>query len=401
MTILRRNHAALPMLSLVALAAAAQVAAAQESFDQCRNRLTSLAVERGISESVATEIMAGVEPLARVIRADRNQPEFIQSFDRYIGLRVTPSRVAMGRALYTEHRSLLDELAAQHGVPGQYLVAFWGLESDFGRVLGNIPVFDSLTTLACDQRRSRQFTNELINALTIVDRGDAMPDEMTGSWAGAMGQTQFMPSTYLAHATDGDGDGRANLWQSAADALSSAAGFVASMGWVPGYRWGREVLLPEDFDYSLAGSDRPRSLAAWRELGLSSVAGDPIPVAEIDAALIVPAGSNGPAFLVYRNFDVIMRWNRSEFFALSIGHLADRIAGAGALSRPPPTGEQLTRDQMRSIQAALTENGFDPGPADGVPGPATRAAIRGFQASLNVVADGFADLELLALLGID
>ena len=401
MTNLRRSRSALRMLSLLALAAVAPVIAAQESFDQCRNRLASLAVERGISEPVAAEIMAGVEPLERVIRADRNQPEFIQSFDRYLGLRVTPGRVSMGRALYAEHRSLLDRLAGLHGVPGQYLVAFWGLESDFGRVLGDIPVFDSLTTLACDQRRSGLFTDELINALTIVDRGDATPDEMTGSWAGAMGQTQFMPSTYLAHATDGDGDGRANLWQSTADALSSAARFVASMGWVPGYRWGREVLLPAGFDYSLAGSDRPRSLAAWRELGLTSVTGAPIPVAELDAALIVPAGSDGPAFLVYRNFDVIMRWNRSEFFALSIGHLADRIAGAGGLNRPPPNGEQLTRDQMSAIQAALANNGFDPGPADGVPGPATRAAIRAFQASRNVVADGFADLELLALLGID
>ena len=398
----RQTTTAVPrILCFLACLAVAPLAAAQEEFYQCRDRLASLAVERGISESVANGILADVEPLERVIRADRNQPEFVQSFDRYIGLRVTPDRVATGRALYAEHRSLLDRLAAEHGVPGQYLVAFWGLESDFGRVIGDIPVFDSLTTLACDQRRSGLFTDELINALTIVERGDASPEEMIGSWAGAMGQTQFMPSVYLRHATDGDGDGRANLWRSPADALSSAARFVASMGWVPGFRWGREVLLPAGFDYSLAGSDRPRSLTAWRELGVTSTAGAPIPVAEIDAALIVPAGSDGPAFLVYRNFDIIMRWNRSEFFALSIGHLADRIAGAGSLSRPPPGGDPLTRDQLRSIQAALTEIGFDPGPADGVPGPATRAAIRAFQASLDVVADGFADLELLSLLGID
>ncbi|MGD8340729.1 MAG: lytic murein transglycosylase [Gammaproteobacteria bacterium] len=389
------------LFCFLACLAVPALAAAQEEFYQCRDRLASLAIERGISESVATEVLADVEPLERVIQADRNQPEFIQSFDRYIGLRVTPDRVATGRALYAEHRTLLDQLAARHGVPGQYLVAFWGLESDFGRVLGNIPVFDSLTTLACDERRSRMFTDELINAMTIVERGDAEPAQMTGSWAGAMGQTQFMPSVYLQHATDGDGDGRADLWQSPADALSSAARFVASMGWVPGFRWGREVLLPDGFDYSLAGSDQPRSLSAWRQLGLTSVAGDPIPVADIDAALIVPAGSDGPAFLVYRNFDVIMRWNRSEFFALSIGHLADRIAGAGGLSRPPAGGDRLTRDQMRAIQAALTDVGFDPGPADGVPGPATRAAIRAFQASLDLVADGFADMELLARLGID
>lgn len=377
------------------------LAVAQEDFYQCRDRIASLAVERGISEAVATSVLADVEPLERVIRADRNQPEFVQSFDQYLGVRVTADRVAAGRSLYAEYRDLLDALAVGYGVPGQYLVAFWGLESNFGRVLGNIPVFDSLTTLACDRRRSTYFTDELIHAMTIVERGDAEPGEMIGSWAGAMGQTQFMPSVYLEHAVDGDGDGRANLWRSAPDALSSAARYLSSMGWESGYRWGREVVLPDGFDYSLAGRDRPRPLAEWRELGLETVAGDPVAAVSIDAALLVPAGADGPAFLIYDNFDVIMRWNRSEFFALSIGHLADRIAGAGGLNRPPPAGERLSRDQLRAIQQALTELGFDTGPADGVPGPATSAAIRAFQASRNLVADGFADRQLLADLGID
>jgi membrane-bound lytic murein transglycosylase B len=387
-------------LIAVGLCFVSSLTMAQEAFEQCRNRLTSLAIERGISETVARAVLEDVEPLERVVRADRNQPEFIQSFDQYLGARVTVSRVSTGRTLYSQHRDLLDQLAATHGVPGQYLVAFWGLESNFGRVLGNIPVFDSLTTLACDQRRSRMFTDELINAMTIVERGDATPDEMIGSWAGAMGQTQFMPSTYLAHATDGDGDGRANLWSSEADALSSAARYLANMGWESGFRWGREVLLPDDFDFSFAGADRRQPLSRWRELGIRDVSGNAVPALALESALLVPAGSDGPAFLIYGNFDVIMRWNRSEFFALAIGHLADRIAGAGGLTRPPPSGEQMTRDQMRAIQAALNEAGFDAGTPDGVPGPATRAAIRAFQSNSGLVADGFADPELMTQLGV-
>jgi len=382
-------------------ACGSQIAIAQDAFEQCRVRLTETAIERGISSDVATRVLADVEPLERVISADRNQPEFVQDFDQYLGARVTATRVASGRALYAEYRELLDRLAASFGVPGQYLVAFWGLESNFGNIQGNVPVFDSLATLACDQRRSDMFTNELINALTIVDRGDADADEMIGSWAGAMGQTQFMPSTYLAYAVDGDGDGRVNLWSSAADALSSAASYLAGMGWESGFRWGREVLLPGEFDYSLAGRDRPRALAEWSELGIRNTDGSAVPALGIEAALVIPAGSEGPSFLIYDNFDVIMRWNRSEFFALAIGHLADRIAGAGGLVQPPPSGERLTRDQLRSIQAALNDRGFDAGTPDGVAGSATRAAIRAFQASLGIVADGFADLDLLRDLGIE
>jgi membrane-bound lytic murein transglycosylase B len=379
----------------------APLAQAQDAFEQCRVRLEGLAVERGISEAVAASVLATVEPLERVISADRNQPEFVQTFEQYLGVRVTDERVSTGRALYAENRDLLDRITAEYGVPGQYLVAFWGLETNFGRYLGDVPVFNSLATLACDQRRSGYFTDELIHALTIVDRGDAVPEEMIGSWAGAMGQTQFMPSVYLAHAIDGDGDGRVNLWRSSPDALTSAARFLISMGWQPGVRWGREVLLPDGFDYSLAGRDQARALSEWRDLGVRNVSGDLMPALAMNSALLVPAGSDGPAFLVYDNFDVIMRWNRSEFFALTVGHLADRIAGAGGFARPLPDTDRLTRDQVRAIQTVLNERGFDAGTADGVPGSATQAAIRAFQASRGLVADGFADSELLGQLGID
>jgi membrane-bound lytic murein transglycosylase B len=385
----------------MAIVLSAPAVPAQEDFGQCRERLAAAAVAGGISPATATSILETVEPLERVISADRNQAEFVQDFASYLGARVTATRVTLGRALYATHRTLLDTLAASYGVPGQYLVAFWGLESNFGRNLGDVSVFDSLATLACDQRRSEYFTDEFVNALTIVERGDAAPAEMLGSWAGAMGQTQFMPSAYLEHAVDGDGDGRANLWASPADALTSAAAYIESLGWEDGYRWGREVRLPAGFDYAQAGLDQPQALAAWRSAGIRGVDGNLVPDVAVDAALVVPAGSDGPAFLVYDNFRVIMRWNRSEFFALAIGHLADRIAGAGGLERPPPQGDRLTRDQLASIQRALTAAGFDAGAPDGVPGSATRAAIREFQESRGLVADGFADSELMAELGIE
>lgn len=376
-------------------------AAAQTAeFGECVARLGELAMERGISPATTSRVLPTVRPLERVIRADRNQPEFIATFADYLGRRVTAARVGTGRALMAEHAGLLRSLTDRYGVPAQYLVAFWGLESNFGGVLGNVPVFDALGTLACDQRRSDYFTTEFIHALSIVERGDVDPSRMVGSWAGAMGQTQFMPSVYLEHAADGDGDGRVDIWSSAADALASAARFLAGLGWERGYRWGREVRLPEGFDYTMAGLRGTNSLADWRALGVRDTNGNPVPALDLRAALLVPAGSRGPVFLVYDNFRVIMRWNNSEFFALAVGHLADRIAGAGPLAQPPPETAALTREQLRAIQAGLNARGLDAGPADGILGPATRNAIAVFQSRNGLAADGFPTPALLERLGV-
>jgi membrane-bound lytic murein transglycosylase B len=387
------------LLAMSGLQAQPQSATA-ESFGQCLAGIESLAVERGISAAVARSVLATVEPLERVIRADRSQPEFVQTFAAYMAARISLERIALGQRLYDEHRELLNELMAGHGVAGHYLLAFWALESNFGRYVGDIPVFDALSTLACDQRRSEYFTGELINALTMVDRRQADPASMVGSWAGAMGQTQFMPSAFLAHATDGDGDGRIDLWRSGPDALASAARYLESLGWVAGFRWGREVLLPTGFDFALAGRDRWRPLSDWRELGIRDTAGNPLGAFAIEAALVVPMGSAGPAFLIYENFNVAMRWNRSENFALVVGLLADRFAGSAGLSRPPLDEPPLTRDELAGLQEALTAAGFDAGQADGVLGSATRAAIRSYQQRQGLVADGYPAAALLEHLGL-
>jgi len=308
--------------------------------------------------------------------------------------------VDRGRALYAEHRALLNRLTSEYGVPGHYIVAFWGLETNFGAVQGNVPVFDSLSTLACDARRSAYFTDQFIDALRIVDRGDVEHDIMLGSWAGAMGQTQFMPSNYLQYAVDGDGDGRVDLWRSTPDALTSAANFLRGIGWQRGERWGREVLVPETLDFELTGRDGQQPLARWRELGITDVAGRPIPALDMRAALLVPAGQEGPAFLVYDNFDVIMRWNRSEFFAIAVGHLADRIAGGAALTRPPPEHTPITRDDVVRVQTYLADNGYDSGSADGILGPQSRAALRALQRDLGLPPDGFLSSDLIERLGL-
>jgi len=390
----------LSIATLGLLLAIATRAGAQDDFAACLVRLERTALDSGIRQNTVETVLATVEPLERVIQADRNQPEFVATFADYLGRRVTEERVGRGRALYAEHRALLDRLTQRYGVPGQYIVAFWGLETNYGAYLGNVPVFDSLSTLACDARRSTYFTGQLIDALRIVDRGDVPHDTMLGSWAGAMGQTQFMPSAYLEYAVDGDGDGRADLWRSTADALTSAANFLSNLGWRPGERWGREVLLPDGIDYGIAGLDQKSSLASWRELGLTDVARRPIPALDMEAALLVPAGRSGPAFLVYDNFEVIMRWNRSEFFALAVGHLADRIAGGAVLTKPPPAHAPISRESVVRLQEYLAANGYDGGAADGILGPRSRAALRELQRDLGLTADGFLTHELIDSLGL-
>jgi membrane-bound lytic murein transglycosylase B len=389
-------------LSLLSLPALAQDNPEVEpaGFAECKARLQEQAIAAGVSSKTAGEVMSGVQHLARVIELDRRQPEFTTTFADYLNRRVNEARVSKGRELLREHEDLLARVTRETGVPAPYLVSFWGLETNFGSYFGKMPVPSSLTTLACDPRRSTFFTEQLIAALRIIDEGAIPADQMEGSWAGAMGHVQFMPTVFLKHAVDADGDGRRDLWNSLPDAMMSAGRFLESMNWNGDYRWGREVLLPENFDYSLADGRR-LPLEEWRNMGITDAFGNALAREPIKAALVVPAGHRGPAFLAYDNFRVIMGWNRSEFYAIAVGHLADRIAGAGKLQNPPPEdAPALSRDNIISLQKALQQRGYEPGKPDGIMGPATRSAIRQFQSANKLVADGYPGESVLAELGI-
>ncbi|MBW4934701.1 lytic murein transglycosylase [Marinobacter sp. F4206] len=371
-----------------------------DAFGDCKARLQEQAMAAGVSRETASTVMAGVEHLDRVIELDRRQPEFTTTFADYLNRRVNEDRISTGRELLEEHSGLLDRVTAETGVPAPYLVAFWGLETNFGSYFGKMSVPSALTTLACDARRSSFFTQQLIAALRIIDEGAIAADQMEGSWAGAMGHVQFMPTVFLKHAVDADGDGRRDLWNSLPDAMMSAGKFLESMGWDPDYRWGREVILPGDFDYGLADG-RKLPLTKWRELGITDAFGNALADEPIKASLVVPAGHEGPAFLAYHNFKVIMGWNRSEFYAIAVGHLADRVAGAGGLQNPPPEDvPALSRDSILELQETLNQRGYDSGKPDGIMGPGTRSAIRQFQASAGLVADGYPGESVLEKLGV-
>lgn len=380
---------------------ASPVLAAGEDFASCLDRLKLAARGAGLPSGLVERVIGELSYQPRVIELDRAQPEFRRSFSAYYRVRVSPARIEQGRRLRAERRGLLERLQREYGVPGHYLLAFWGLETNFGGYLGKQPTLDSLATLACDERRSDFFRGEFLLAMRVLNRESLEPGQMRGSWAGAMGHMQFMPSSWYSYAVDGDGDGRVDLWASEADALASGANFLRSLGWQAGERWGREVLLPEDFDYSLTGADQQRSLADWRALGLRRADGAALPPGDLRASVLVPMGHAGPAFLAYANFRVIMRWNRSESYAISVGRLADRIAGAGVLAGRLPDVEYAPDSRtIGQLQARLDALGYDPGPADGIFGPATRAALRDYQQSIGRVADGYPDSETLAAAGL-
>lgn len=373
----------------------------KESFPACVERFQETAESEGLTSAVVQSSIANLKWSERVIELDRRQPEFTTPFADYLNRRVTSQRVEDGRRLLREHRELLARVEREYGVPAPYLVSFWGLETNFGRYFGKMSVLDSLATLACDRRRSQYFTRELMSALRIVDEGAISAERMEGSWAGAMGHVQFMPSVFLRYAVDYDNDGKRDLWNSLPDAMASAANFLNSMGWDEDYRWGREVILPEGFDYLNAGLKQKRPLSEWRQMGIRQTSGAALPDEPIKAALLVPSGHEGPAFLVYDNFKVIMGWNQSEYYALAVGYLADRIAGAGQLHNPPPgDSPRLNREQVIALQETLKAKGFQVGEVDGIWGPATRKALSQFQDKNDMVPDGFPNQAVLDALGI-
>lgn len=368
-----------------------------ESFEQWRSRFRTLALGRGISAATFDQAFAGVQPDPAVIAADRSQPEFTKPVWEYLESAVSPLRVRNGKSLLIQQAGLLASLEARYGIEPARLVAFWGMESNYGNNMGNKGVIRSLATLAYEGRRPDFAQDQLIAALGILQHGDVTADRMIGSWAGAMGQTQFIPTTYDQYAVDFDGDGRRDIWGSTADALASTANYLKASGWQDGKPWGYEVRVPANFDYSLADMGVRKSLAEWNALGIQGL-GLPQPAAQPSdsASLLLPAGHRGPAFLVFNNFRTILRYNNSSSYALGVALLSERYRDAGQIAGSWPTDDlPLSRSERVELQQRLAALGLDPGSADGIIGANTRKAIRAYQQSQGWPADGYPNHQLL------
>ena len=380
--------------------AATPAASVNLSFDEWRALLRSDAIAAGIEPALFDRAFAGISPNPDVLAADSSQPEFTRPVWQYLDGAVSASRIAQGRNLLSQHRASLEQIERRYAVDAEVLVAIWGLESNFGSNIGNHSVIRSLATLAFQGRRQAFWRSQLLAVLQILQQGDIAPERLLGSWAGAMGQTQFMPTTYNQHAVDFDGDGRRDLWHSATDALASAAHYLQASGWQQGQPWGFEVRLPAAFDYSLADPERRRSLSQWTALGVVALTSPERPVAaDSPATLLLPAGHSGPAFLLLNNFRSILKYNNSSSYALAIGLLADSLRGGPGVQGAWPRGErQLGRSERIELQERLAQNGLEPGPADGIIGANTRKAVRAFQQSQGQPADGYPNHQLLELL---
>ncbi len=372
-----------------------------KSFQLWVSEFKKTALERGISAETLDSAFKEVKLNSRILELDRRQPEFFSTFWQYFNRATSETRVRRGKEMYKKHLPLLSQVTKKYGVPERILVAFWGLETNYGSYTGYNPIIEALATLAYDPRRSTFFTSELLSALTIIDRGYVDAAQMKGSWAGAMGQCQFMPSNYLRYAVDADNDGKKDLWGSYYDIFHSMGNFLNILGWEKDLNWGEEVTLPKDFDLMLANGKTRKDLAQWQALGIKLANGKDMLATdkEIIARLVLPSDYRGPAFLVYNNFSVIKRWNNSTNYALAVGHLADRIVGLPALTKSRPDDDKsLSREQVVEMQTLLLTKGLDLGKADGIAGRKTRQALREFQYKIDVPTDGFPSYRMLNIL---
>nr|WP_082351565.1 lytic murein transglycosylase [Cypionkella psychrotolerans] len=357
------------------------------------------ALAAGISAVTFESAMAGVHFLPNVIERDRKQDEFTKTIWDYLDKAVSEDRIVAGQKALKAHGPLLDQIEARYGVDKHVVLAIWGLESAYGLVRGDIDTPSALATLAYDTRRGAFFEAELIAALQILQSGVVKPSAMLGSWAGAMGHTQFMPSSYLKLAVKFDGSGKADVWSDdPADALASTAAYLANAGWKKGGRWGDEVRLPTGFDYGLAGDRTQKPLSIWAELGVTLPDATRLPASGW-ASLLLPAGARGPAFLVYDNFAAIEAYNKADAYVIAVGHLADRIAGGAAFKASWPRDlRALTLGERKEMQSLLLTAGVYSGTADGKVGPLTVAAVKAFQRARGMVLDGYPSLEILQAL---
>jgi membrane-bound lytic murein transglycosylase B len=380
-----------------ASSATPRVAPRDQTFAEWLADFRARALESGRPEAVVDEVLNGLEPDVRVVELDRDQPEFVRPVWDYLDSAISENRVARGRSLAAELSALLEDLKTRHGVDGPYLLAIWALESYFGGNIGDFDAARSLATLAWEGRRRELFETELLAMIDIIAAGDATREDFASGWAGALGQTQFMPSTYIAYAVDHDGDGRKDIWRNRADALASAANKIADQGWRTDEPWGVEVRLPEDFDYA-AADGRRRNTGSWAVDGIVRADGQIWSPAEqfMQARLLLPAGANGPAFLTFSNFEVFRRYNSPTNYALAAGLLGDAIAGKPPVASVWPRQERtLTRTETEELQRLLGALGYDTRGIDGRVGPNTRAALRAFQADREMPADAFATAAIL------
>jgi lytic murein transglycosylase len=375
---------------------AGAIRAAAANFRRCLAGLWPLAERRGVSRATYNALVSGLTPDLRIMDLLDAQPEFTKSFWDYLDLLVSDARIETGRAVLQQHRTTFDAVEKAYGVDRHIIAAIWGVESNYGTQGGDRPVLRSTATLACIGRRQAYFREEFISALEILARGDVRSDQLVGSWAGAFGPTQFMPTSFKRFAVDFDGDGRRDVVSSAADLIASTANNLKKDGWTAGQTWGYEVTVPRDFNFMHADRARTMTVRDWERAGIHRVGGKHFPRPGDRAYLLVPAGAQGPGFLMLSNFRVIMKYNPSEAYALAIGHLADRLRGGGPFVQPWPRHERvLSRAERYELQERLEQHGYDVGEPDGRLGSKTRTALRRFQAAIGSVPDGFASASVL------
>ena len=372
------------------------IRAAAADFGNCIAGLWPDAARRGITRANFERFTAGLTPDLSIMDKLDAQPEFSKAPWDYLDLLVSDDRIARGRELLAQYAPTFAAVERAYGVDRYIIAAIWGVESDYGTLGGDRPVIRSTATLACVGRRRDFFRGEFLSTLEILQRGDIPPDRLVGSWAGAFGPTQFMPSSFNRYAVDFDGDGHRDVVDSIPDVIASTANNLKTDGWVSGQTWGYEVALPQNFNYLLADNSRPVTLRQWQAVGVRRANGQAFPHPEDGAFLLLPAGARGPAFLMLKNFTVIMKYNPAEAYALAIGHLADRMRGGAAFVQGWPRDERvLTLDERYQMQQLLAQRGFNIGEPDGLIGPRTRLAIRDFQVSVGQIPDGFASSDVL------
>lgn len=372
---------------------------AAANFGACVEGLWPLAAKRGVSRPSFERHVAGLTPDLRIMDLMDAQPEFTKALWDYLDILVSEARIQTGQALLAKHKATFDAVEKAYGVDRFIITAIWGVESNYSTLGGDRPVLRSTATLACVGRRQAYFRDEFLAALEILHRGDVRPEQLKGSWAGAFGPTQFMPTSFKRFAVDFDGDGRRDVIDSIPDLIASTSNNLKKDGWVTGQTWGYEVVVPKGFNFLLADRSRQKTMHEWETLGIRRVGGKPFLRPNDRAYLLVPAGSQGPGFLMLSNFRVLMKYNPAEAYALAIGHLADRLRGGGPVAQPWPRHEPvLTREERRELQALLLRHGFNVGEPDGRLGARARAAVRDFQASVGLVPDGFASAAVLARL---